>query len=513
MISQFTKPKRKMEHPDYAPYPLRRPGPGQDDRKSDIPLDYNLKEFNFASKTLTKKIVWSDLRAIALSDSLDKGAIFVETNEGSVVVKGYPNIAQGYFFSQLALVLGVPVPNKRIVRWDSSEFKIMTKELQRATFMIKQLHQKITNRLENPYLEVQEYLPGITLSYMGKARAGKIFNFYDPQSRHRLIKVGFIMGLDIFINNPSRFPLEIWQNSGNSEHMIARTEPRYTDTTKDLHDIDNLSFEYEYIYGLDSYSFERPPSYYTNVEEFLNKIFLEMKSIMQAQLDPLYETKDQKIECLNEFKQLVYDHTLYEIKEMSLLQVLLGIVLTIDNIVFMGPVRLRTLWESVTIENDWNNIWMKNLQGINMDFLESMVSIFQKFCTIYEDVVKYSKDITLNQYSFDEQKYLEIIMMNPKIKERIEKERENDLMNSQKLDKSEVIDEDEGEVLERNLNDIELDKKIEEMFMIDPKDIPKGENKNQKQQKPLTPEEQQQQQELEKKKYGGILAKKLYENE
>lgn len=82
-----------MEHPDYAPYPLRRPGPGQDDRKSDIPLDYNLKEFNFASKTLTKKIVWSDLRAIALSDSLDKGAIFVETNEGSVVVKGYPNIA------------------------------------------------------------------------------------------------------------------------------------------------------------------------------------------------------------------------------------------------------------------------------------------------------------------------------------------------------------------------------------------------------------------------------------
>lgn len=90
------------------------------------------------------------------------------------------------------------------------------------------------------------------------------------------------MGLDIFINNPSRFPLEIWKNSGNSEHMITRTEPRYTDTTKDLYDIDNLSFEYEYIYGLDSYSFERPPSYYTSVEEFLNKVFLEMKSIMQA---------------------------------------------------------------------------------------------------------------------------------------------------------------------------------------------------------------------------------------
>ena len=88
------------------------------------------------------------------------------------------------------------------------------------------------------------------------------------------------MAFDIFINNPKRYPLELWKNSGNSEHMIARTEPKYTDTTRDLYDIDNLSFEYEYIYALDSYSFERTPSYYTSAEEFINKVFLEMKSVM-----------------------------------------------------------------------------------------------------------------------------------------------------------------------------------------------------------------------------------------
>ena len=115
---------------------------------------------------------------------------------------------------------------------------------------------------------------------------------------------------------------------------------------------------------------------------------------------------------------------------MSLLQILLGMILTFDNIAFMGPVRLRTLWESVIVDTDWNNYWMKNLQAISMEFLEAMISIFQKFCTIYEDVVRYSKDITLNQYSFDENKYLEIIMMNPKIKARIMKEREDNLMNS-----------------------------------------------------------------------------------
>lgn len=115
---------------------------------------------------------------------------------------------------------------------------------------------------------------------MGKARASKIFNFYDPQSRHRLIKLGFVMAFDIFINNSSRYPLEIWKNGGDSEHMIARTDPKYTDTTKDLHDFDNLSFEFEYMYALDSYSFARPTNYYTVVEEYLNKIFMEMKSVM-----------------------------------------------------------------------------------------------------------------------------------------------------------------------------------------------------------------------------------------
>lgn len=69
---------------------------------------------------------------------------------------------------------------------------------------------------------------------MGTGRAAKIFNYYDPTSRHRLIKVGFVMGFDIFLNNPTRFPLEIWHNSGNPEHMIARTDPKFTDTTREL---------------------------------------------------------------------------------------------------------------------------------------------------------------------------------------------------------------------------------------------------------------------------------------
>ena len=130
---------------------------------------------------------------------------------------------------------------------------------------------------------------------MGRMRGAKIMNFYDPTSRNRLIKLGFVMSFDIFVNNPTRYPLEIWVHPiQDLEHMIVRTDPRYTDTTRELRDTENLSFEYEYIYALDTYMFERAPGYYTNVEEYLNKLFMEMRSIMLAQLDPLYETKEQK---------------------------------------------------------------------------------------------------------------------------------------------------------------------------------------------------------------------------
>lgn len=149
--------------------------------------------------------------------------------------------------------------------------------------MHRELHQKVVGRLERPYLEVQEYIPGISLACMGKMRATKVLNFYDPTSRHRMIKLGSMMAFDMFINNPTRFPLEVWSNPiGDVEHMIVRTEPRYTDSSHSLRDMDNLSFEYEYIYGLDSHMFERSPGYYERVEEFLNKLFMELKSVMSA---------------------------------------------------------------------------------------------------------------------------------------------------------------------------------------------------------------------------------------
>jgi hypothetical protein len=105
--------------------------------------------------------------------------------------------------------------------------------------------------LDRPFLEVLEYLPGISFSEMGPKRASKIMGYYDPQSRNRMIQMGMIVGFDILINNSERLPLSIWNNKGDVEHMIFRTEPTFLDTTRELRDTENLTFDYELIYALD----------------------------------------------------------------------------------------------------------------------------------------------------------------------------------------------------------------------------------------------------------------------
>jgi hypothetical protein len=63
--------------------------------------------------------------------------------------------------------------------------------------------------------------------------------------------MGMCLAMDVLVNNSERYPLSVWNNKGNVEHMIVRTEPAFTDTTESLRDPDNLELEYELIYALD----------------------------------------------------------------------------------------------------------------------------------------------------------------------------------------------------------------------------------------------------------------------
>jgi hypothetical protein len=73
------------------------------------------------------------------------------------------------------------------------------------------------------------------------------------------------------------------------------------------------------------------------------------------------------------------------VKEMALLQVMLGLVLCLDNVVSLGIRNLELLFDSIYLEEDkdYKGYWNKNLDRINMGFLSSMIEIFKKFINIH----------------------------------------------------------------------------------------------------------------------------------
>ena len=66
-----------------------------------------------------------------------------------------------------------------------------------------------------------------------------------------MIKLGMVYGLDLLLNNSERLPLDVWNNAGDPQHLIVRVEPSYLDTTKEIRDTENLTFDYELIYAID----------------------------------------------------------------------------------------------------------------------------------------------------------------------------------------------------------------------------------------------------------------------
>lgn len=60
--------------------------------------------------------------------------------------------------------------------------------------------------------------------------------------------------------------------------------------------------------------------YYAKLEKFLNDLFLDMKDVMTAQIDPLtgYGRGGEKktMKSINQLTSFIYDHTLYHLTDM-----------------------------------------------------------------------------------------------------------------------------------------------------------------------------------------------------
>lgn len=128
-----------------------------------------------------------------------------------------------------------------------------------------------------------------------------------------------IFAFDAFINNYDRYPF-LWNNDGNAENIVLRMNVTYTTKTSDLRDPNSLEIEFDRFYALDhrttlidvrnQYALQNLSKYYTKMENFLNELFMELKKVMEAQIDPILETVGH-LDSLNVIKKFIQSYTGY----------------------------------------------------------------------------------------------------------------------------------------------------------------------------------------------------------
>jgi len=117
---------------------------------------------------------------VSQNNKKSTGVIFVETEDGVVVVKATDNIAIEWFVYHICRIIGVNVPQMRMLSFLEKEHEIMISELERASFHNEKFDQPVRAKLDRPYFLIMEYIPGITIFGMGNIRAARFFNHLTP---------------------------------------------------------------------------------------------------------------------------------------------------------------------------------------------------------------------------------------------------------------------------------------------------------------------------------------------
>jgi hypothetical protein len=126
------------------------------------------------------------------------------------------------------------------------------------------------------------------------------------------------------------------------------------------------------------------------------------------------------------------------------------------------------------IEDDYRDTWNSNLRRLNMDVFASMISIFRKFVGLHMDVVRWCRDITLNQYAYTPELFETVLCRNPRIRKQREEERERqrllkeeEMMKEPQAEGPPPADDPDEEILEHDLDDEALNKRIKDVFDLD----------------------------------------------
>ena len=147
--------------------------------------------------------------------------------------------------------------------------------------------------------------------------------------------------------------------------------------------------------------------YYVKIQDFLNKVFMDLKRVMGAQIDPFYNEKPEKLESLKKLVLFIQNYTGQKLEEMQVLQVLIGIVNGCENFCQLGIDRLGILHHFMFIDpaDDYKDAWNTSLDMVNLEVLADILNIFTKFRNVYSDVIAWVREMTLHQFHVSIQQY------------------------------------------------------------------------------------------------------------
>lgn len=149
---------------------------------------------------------------------------FVETENGTVVIKASFTIASDLFASIVANRVGIFTPKMEIFSYlDSPRWDPMVQKL----WLLEETHKdidagrgnKLSKCLMRLFLSIYEFVPGYDLSTLPDIYSPLLTAGSGPNVP--LFQLGKVIALDIFLNNWDRFPFgNIWSNEGNSKNLM-----------------------------------------------------------------------------------------------------------------------------------------------------------------------------------------------------------------------------------------------------------------------------------------------------
>jgi len=346
---------------------------------------------------------WETAFAAEASTEGSDGVVFIATLAGVYVVKASSRPAEEYFATRALSMLGIPVVSVRVLSHVEREWRSIKAAIKSASQQMtkrgdiegaQRLVLRLRGPLQRPQLLVMSFVPQAT-PLLGNPRVKEFLDIavgsgclQDPCAVSRLKVLGRCLAMDVLFNNFDRCAAPCWDvnSEGNGENLLL--------SPTGLIPIDNTLNS---ISAKDALSAEKCQGYVRRSYDFLNNVCCAASD----EIAPMHERR-MAIDCVREF---VRANTLHELSAQALLHVqsgfldMVGVIGAIDSTsnsnsenaaaskvgvnhhgskILAMLEKLHSEVVNETIQIDWEGVWKASSKQIDVDFLQTMVSVFQQ---------------------------------------------------------------------------------------------------------------------------------------